>query len=123
MEKNCGPTLYRHGTDEAKAKYLLLGLLGDTQWRQLFSEPSGGSDFASLRTSEVRDGDEYVINGQKIWTSGAHRCFGGFIIVRTLIRSLCSISVVNGQPSPSSPSRFVTGTRTLSKNTSLNSFL
>jgi len=82
-ESNCGPSLLTHGTPEAKERYLIPGLLGEERWCQLFSEPSGGSDLSALRTTAVRDGDHYIVNGSKIWTSGAHHAFLGSMPVRT----------------------------------------
>jgi alkylation response protein AidB-like acyl-CoA dehydrogenase len=67
-----GPTIMAHGTESQKQKYLTAMARGDDIWCQLFSEPSGGSDLAAARTSAVREGDDWVLNGQKIWTSGAH---------------------------------------------------
>jgi alkylation response protein AidB-like acyl-CoA dehydrogenase len=78
-----GPTLMAHGTPEQKAKYLRDMARGQVVWCQLFSEPAAGSDLAGLRTSAVRDGDEWVINGQKIWSTGAHFCDWGMIVTRT----------------------------------------
>ena len=78
-----GPTLIVHGSEEQKAKYLPAILNGETVWAQGYSEPGAGSDLASLQTSAVRDGDTYVINGQKIWTSGAHTADAIFALVRT----------------------------------------
>jgi alkylation response protein AidB-like acyl-CoA dehydrogenase len=77
------PTLRAVGTDAQKQRYLTKLLRGEEIWCQLFSEPGAGSDVASLSTSAVRDGDEWVINGQKVWTSGAHYADFGEIICRT----------------------------------------
>ena len=78
-----GPTIMAHGTPEQKKRYLEPMLRADEVWCQLFSEPAAGSDLAGLRTTAVKDGDEWVINGQKIWTSGAHYCKWGMIVTRT----------------------------------------
>ena len=78
-----GPTLMAWASDGDKARFLPPLASGEEVWCQLFSEPAGGSDLAALRTRAERDGDDWVINGQKIWTSGAHYSDYGVIVVRT----------------------------------------
>ena len=78
-----GPTLMAWASDEDKARFLPQLASGEEVWCQLFSEPAGGSDLAALRTRAERDGDDWLINGQKIWTSGAHYSDYGVIVVRT----------------------------------------
>ena len=78
-----GPTLMAWASDEDKARFLPPLASGEEVWCQLFSEPAGGSDLAALRTRAEREGDDWVINGQKIWTSGAHYSDYGVIVVRT----------------------------------------
>ena len=78
-----GPVLYTFGSDQLKDRFLPMIRQGATMWAQGFSEPGSGSDLASLRTSAELVGDRYVVNGQKIWTSGAAHADWGFFLVRT----------------------------------------
>jgi alkylation response protein AidB-like acyl-CoA dehydrogenase len=78
-----GPTLIIHGNDDQKKEHLGRILSGEVQWCQGFSEPGSGSDLASLQTRALRDGDDYIINGQKIWTSGAQYAHWMFMLCRT----------------------------------------
>ncbi len=79
----CMPTLLTHGTEDQKERFVRPALKGEEIWCQLFSEPSSGSDLASLRSAVVRDGDEWVLNGQKVWTSGAHYSQYGILLARS----------------------------------------
>src|SRR3989449_4617884 len=78
-----GPTIMAHGTPAQKKRYLEPMLRADEVWCQLFSEPAAGSDLAGLRTTAVKDGDSWLIKGQKIWTTGAHYSDWGMIVTRT----------------------------------------
>lgn len=79
----CVPTVIAFGSDEHKQRYVQKALFGEEIWCQLFSEPAAGSDVAGLKTKAVKDGDDWVINGQKVWTSGAHYSDYGIVLVRT----------------------------------------
>ena len=78
-----GPTILHAGTEDQKERYILRLLSGEDFWCQLFSEPGSGSDLANLGTRAELDGDEWVVNGQKIWTSGAQHAKYGILIART----------------------------------------
>jgi alkylation response protein AidB-like acyl-CoA dehydrogenase len=79
----CGPTVVEWGSEEQKRRYLRPLFTGEEIWCQLFSEPGSGSDFAGLSSRGVRDGDEWVVNGQKVWTTLAHISKWGLLVVRT----------------------------------------
>ncbi|MFN8615643.1 MAG: acyl-CoA dehydrogenase family protein [Dehalococcoidia bacterium] len=78
-----GPTIIEHGTEEQKEEHLTKILKGEIIWCQGYSEPGAGSDLASLQTRAVRDGDDYIINGQKIWTTGAQYADMMYMLART----------------------------------------
>jgi alkylation response protein AidB-like acyl-CoA dehydrogenase len=78
-----GPVLLRYGSTEQRARYVRPLLRADETWCQLFSEPSAGSDLANLATRADREGDEFVVNGQKVWTSNAHLCDFAILLART----------------------------------------
>jgi alkylation response protein AidB-like acyl-CoA dehydrogenase len=79
----CAPTIVSHGTDEQKKRYLRPCFTSEEIWCQLFSEPGSGSDVASLSTRAVRDGEEWILNGQKVWTTLAHLSKFGLLLART----------------------------------------
>jgi alkylation response protein AidB-like acyl-CoA dehydrogenase len=79
----CAPTVFTHGTDEQRERYLRPLFTCEEIWCQLFSEPGAGSDVAGLSSRAVRDGDEWVVNGQKVWTTLAHVSKWGCLITRT----------------------------------------
>ncbi|XOV86788.1 MAG: acyl-CoA dehydrogenase family protein [Pseudomonadota bacterium] len=79
----CAPTMMAWASEEQKKTFIPRLASGEDVWCQLFSEPAGGSDLAALRTRAVRDGDDWVVNGQKIWTSGAHYSDWGVLVLRT----------------------------------------
>lgn len=78
-----GPTIITHGSEEVKQRFLRPMFTGEEKWCQLFSEPGAGSDFAGLGTKAVRDGDEWLINGQKVWNTLAHIADFGMLVTRT----------------------------------------
>ena len=79
----CVPTVIAFGSDEHKKRFVGPALTGEEIWCQLFSEPAAGSDVAGVKTRAVKDGDEWVINGQKVWTTGAHISDYGILLTRT----------------------------------------
>jgi acyl-CoA dehydrogenase len=79
----CIPTLCTWGTQAQRDRFAKPALRGEEVWCQLFSEPAAGSDLAGLRTRAEKDGDDWIVNGQKIWTSGAHYCDWGVLVTRT----------------------------------------
>jgi alkylation response protein AidB-like acyl-CoA dehydrogenase len=79
----CGPTVVVWGSDEQKRRYLRPLFTGEEIWCQLFSEPGSGSDFAGLSSRGAQDGDEWIVNGQKVWTTLAHLSRWGLLVVRT----------------------------------------
>ena len=79
----CGPTILVHATEEQKQAFIPPLLRGDHVWCELFSEPGAGSDLSSVQTRARRDGDEFVLDGQKVWTSGAQHCDFAACLART----------------------------------------
>ncbi len=78
-----GPTIVTHGSDEQKQRFLRPMFTGEERWCQLFSEPGAGSDFAGLGTRAVKDGEEWIVNGQKVWNTLAHLGDWGMLVART----------------------------------------
>jgi alkylation response protein AidB-like acyl-CoA dehydrogenase len=79
----CVPTVIAFGDDATKQRYVAKALGGEEIWCQLFSEPGAGSDVAASKTKAVRDGDDWIVNGQKVWTTGAHFSDFGILLART----------------------------------------
>src|SRR5262245_66502099 len=79
----CAPTIVTHGSEEQKRRYLRPLFTGEEIWCQLFSEPGAGSDVAGLAMRAVRDGDEWTLNGQQVWTTLAHISAFGIVLART----------------------------------------
>jgi alkylation response protein AidB-like acyl-CoA dehydrogenase len=79
----CIPTVMQFAREEDRNRFIGPAIRGEEIWCQLFSEPAGGSDVAAIRTRAIKDGDDWVINGQKIWTSGAHYADYGILLTRT----------------------------------------
>ncbi|MDG2262834.1 MAG: acyl-CoA dehydrogenase family protein [Actinomycetota bacterium] len=77
------PTLYDHANDDVKRRFLRPTLTGEMMWCQLFSEPVAGSDLAGLKTTAVRDGDDWIVNGQKVWNTSAHHADMAILVART----------------------------------------
>ena len=77
------PVIGKHGSDAQRARFVDATLKGELTWCQLFSEPAAGSDLANLRTKAVRDGDGWIVNGQKVWSSWAHQSDWGILVART----------------------------------------
>jgi alkylation response protein AidB-like acyl-CoA dehydrogenase len=110
------PTLLDFGTEEQKSQYIPASLRGDEMWVQLLSEPSGGSDMAGVLTRAVRDGDTYVVNGSKIWSTFAHVADLGMLLCRTNPEapkhrglSMLIVPLVNGNGLTIRPIRLATG--------------
>ncbi|MEM7337358.1 MAG: acyl-CoA dehydrogenase family protein [Actinomycetota bacterium] len=78
-----GPTIHTHGNEEQKARFLRPMFTGEERWCQLFSEPGAGSDFAGLATKAVQDGEEWIVNGQKVWNTIAHLADWGMLVTRS----------------------------------------
>ena len=78
-----GPTIHTHGSEEQKKRFLRPMFSGEERWCQLFSEPGAGSDFAGLATKAVQDGDEWIVNGQKVWNTIAHLTEWGMLVTRS----------------------------------------